>query len=125
MLGWEKSLQLRTTATPAGVVTFLKASSQPYHLALLDATGETLDPACWFRQWRRFGVVPSMEALFGLLVESLDDSWSHGRLMPGAWATRAQFTLMRELQWRSSQVRSGPAVHPPLLLLGIQGWTVR
>jgi hypothetical protein len=73
----------------------------------LDATGKTLDPACWFRQWRLFGVVSSLEALFGLLIESLDDSWSHGRPMPGAWATRAQCTLMRQLQWCSSQVRSG------------------
>jgi hypothetical protein len=33
---------------------------------------ETLDPACRFKQWWRYGVTPSVEALFKLLEESQD-----------------------------------------------------
>jgi hypothetical protein len=62
--------------TPAGVVTFLKASSRPFHLAPSWAAGETLDPACWFMQRRHFGVITSLEALSRLLVESHVGNWS-------------------------------------------------
>jgi hypothetical protein len=69
-------MQLRMTATPVGAVTFLKASSKPFLHALLLCDGGNPRSSFWFRQWRCYGVVPSLEALYGLHKESQVDSWS-------------------------------------------------
>jgi hypothetical protein len=74
--GWEKSLQMLTTARPTGVVTSLEAWSKPFSFCPLLSYEETLDPVLWIGQrWRHDGI-SSLEALPLLLVESSLDSWS-------------------------------------------------
>jgi hypothetical protein len=54
---------LRTTMTPAGTVTFLKASSSLYSFHPVMRTRGNPRSICWMRQWQHFTVVPTLEAL--------------------------------------------------------------
>jgi hypothetical protein len=69
----------------------------PFLHAPSRATGETSDPACWFRHSLCYGVIPSLEALAGVHEESLDNSWSHGLHLLRARDSRERCTLMWHL----------------------------
>jgi hypothetical protein len=78
--GREKSLcYCWMTVTPAGAITFLEASARPFHHASSGAMGETVHPVLWCRQRRRYGGIPFLEALSGLLLESYVGYRSQGR----------------------------------------------
>jgi hypothetical protein len=73
----------------AGGVTLLKGLCSPLHHALSWAIEETLDLVCWFRQRHRFGIVASLEVLFGFLVESLTSIQTQVYVLIAMWVSWA------------------------------------
>jgi hypothetical protein len=95
----------------------LEGISSPYSPHPIPGTRRNLWSSCWIRQWWRFGVIPSLEALLRLSRESQDGGWSQRWLLPRAWVFRALCNPCRNLLDVASS-RSGQVLPLSCLLLG-------
>jgi hypothetical protein len=117
----EKSLLRADDGNPCGCRLVLEGVVMAsIALSLPQAIGETL---CLTRQAMRrrcLGIVPSLGAPCELLAESLGNWWSWFWSQNRAGHVRAQCTPSPGVPWqRLLLVQSEPAVHSPILLLGI------